>query len=98
MKANGQASHRVTPAGISATDAVFSPDGRQIFFSGERGDIKRANIFSIRINGTDLRQITRWDGYDGAVSVSPNGRRIAFEGIDKDPDSSRGTVLWLLDL
>jgi len=98
LPASGGAAQRLTGPGISATDAVFSPDARWVYFSGETEAINLANIFRIRRAGGAVEQVSFSTGYDGAVSVSPDGRRIVFEASGRDPEHSRGTRLWILDL
>jgi Tol biopolymer transport system component len=65
---------------------VFFPSGRAIAFT--RMVDGHNQIFSIRLDGSGLRQLTRGpnDSYDPVVS--PNGRRIAFTS-DRDPDGRR---------
>ena len=48
-----------------------------------------AQIFTVRPNGHDLRQITHVDGDAVRPDWSPNGRRIAFELDTQIPSTSR---------
>ena len=96
MNPDGSDKNRITKPGTSCTDAVFSLDGRWILYSGEGDSIKLANLFVIpRAGGTPV-QVTRFDGYDGAASVSSDGSMIVFESSRSDPDGSPGTRLWIL--
>ena len=81
---NGKRLHQVTPFTRGIADKIdWSPDGKEIVFSspefGRPG--KSSNIYLVRPNGTDLRQLTRETGGEinaGADSWSPDGKKIAY--------------------
>lgn len=65
----------LTP-GQNATDPAWSPDGTRIAFaSNEDGDY---DIYSMRIDGTDVQQLTRTDAQEAEPAWSPDGRTIAY--------------------
>jgi Tol biopolymer transport system component len=55
------------------TEPAFSPDGRAIAF------IRSGDVFSVRADGSGLRQLTSGVEVDGQPLVSPNGRYVVFE-------------------
>jgi Tol biopolymer transport system component len=57
-------------------DPVVSPDGRRIAFA--RRVHGRAQIFTIRIRGGGLRQLTHDRGRSRLPDWSPDGRRVVF--------------------
>lgn len=56
-------------------DPVWSPDGSQILFLSERSG--RPELYSMRADGSEVRQITNMPGLRGRGDWSPDGRFIA---------------------
>jgi dipeptidyl aminopeptidase/acylaminoacyl peptidase len=88
---------RTTPVAERAEpkgDLAIGVNGQRLFFSSARYFQSIDNLFSIRPDGSDLRQHTWHDGVlqTGAVP-SPDGRTLAF--YDR---RSRGNKIYLLDL
>ncbi len=54
----------------------FSPDGQTIVFTSERDGNR--NIYTSKINGTGLKQITKHEANDYEPVFSPDGQTIAF--------------------
>jgi TolB protein len=55
---------------------AFSPDGTRLAFASSRtGNFE---IYTMRIDGSELRQVTSHPGVDNAPTWSPNGQQIAF--------------------
>jgi TolB protein len=80
-----------------ATDATFSPDTKEILYSGEWQDIDAA-LLAIPVVGGKPRLIVGEEGrYFGAASWSPDGKTIACETCRGDPDRGR-TQLALVPL
>ena len=81
--ADGTHLRRVTaPAGGVADKIDWSPDGSRILFSAPAfGGKRTSNVFTIRPNGTGLRQLTHSSGHgigNGADTWSPDGKQIVF--------------------
>jgi TolB protein len=55
------------------SDPAWSPDGKRIAFSKGKGD-----IYTIKIDGTGLRQLTSDKGGEREPTWSPDGKKIAF--------------------
>ena len=97
MDTDGTNKTKITNFEGSKTDAVFSFDGQYIIFSSDY-DVELANIYKSPISGESQTRLTNYSGYDGAPSVSPDGTKLIFESSSTDPDKSKGTTLWLLNL
>jgi Tol biopolymer transport system component len=66
------------------TSPVWSPDDRQLAFSGTRGGI--SDIYIVNADGKGLRQLTNDKYGDLQPAWSPDGRRIAFAS-DRSPET-----------
>ncbi len=67
---------RITNFGTYTAEGVLSPDGKRIVFTSLKdGDL---DIYTMNVDGTDLRQLTHLVGYDGGPWWSPDGRQIAY--------------------
>jgi len=74
MNARGGGLRRLA---ADAARPAWSPDGRSIAFVGAvRG--AKADVYVMRADGSDRRQLTRGTGNDHSPDWSPDGRRIAF--------------------
>ena len=73
----------------AAWSPVWSPDDRQIAFSGSKGGI--TDLYIVNADGKNLRQITNDKYGDLQPAWSPDGTRIAFAS-DRGPESSLGNL------
>jgi TolB protein len=97
MNPDGSDKKMITSGKGDKTDACFTMDGRHIIYSCDT-DLKYANIYRISIEGGSPERITKYDGYDGAPSVSSDGSKLAFESYGGYPDGSDGTGIWISEI
>jgi dipeptidyl aminopeptidase/acylaminoacyl peptidase len=81
----------------------WTPDGKQIIFSGTRkpdAEYLRfgAEIYSLRVADGQIRPLTDRDGPDQSPTVSPDGRLIAYTGFDRTDDTYTVSKLYLMDI
>ena len=76
----------------------FSPDGAWIAFSAHPARLpEKENIYIIRPDGSDMRQLTTEGGF--SPSWSPDGKKIVYARDWWDRRGSPGYgVLWILDV
>lgn len=59
-------------------DPDWSPDGKKIAFSSDRGDDYDFNIYVMNSDGTDVTQVTDAPGDEAETKWSPDGKKIGF--------------------
>jgi dipeptidyl aminopeptidase/acylaminoacyl peptidase len=80
--------------------AIFSPDGKTIAFTSNRvpdpdlGPFKN-EIYLMPTAGGELKQFDSVPGGKGALSFSPDGKRLAFVGPGYDEGWYRNQCLWV---
>jgi TolB protein len=78
MYSNGKNRRQIIPdeSIIGGISPVWSPDGKRVAFSMQKGDI--AEIFSCNADGSDLQQLTDLKQFSSSPAYSPDGRFITF--------------------
>ena len=99
MNADGTKVHRVTPWALRGGDNPdWAPDARAILFrSQEEADAERAQIYTVRPDGTALTRLTNFPHEHKRVfsaSFSPDGTQIVYARANDDKE--RGDI-WLLN-
>lgn len=70
------------------TESQWSPDGTRIAFARVKNQ-RQAAIFTIKVDGTDLRQVTPYKLDAASPDWSPDGTKIAFNSYwDQHPGKS----------
>jgi dipeptidyl aminopeptidase/acylaminoacyl peptidase len=102
---------QLTTGRFDEENAIWSKDGSQIYFTSSRLDepyyeLPRTDLYSVATAGGEPVKITTIDlqvgGFEpsgGALSLSPNGKQIAFTASTTRPINSYSQPdLWVLDL
>jgi dipeptidyl aminopeptidase/acylaminoacyl peptidase len=95
---------QITSGDFDERGAQWAPDGRTIYFASDRvaesyysaGD---ADLYSVPAAGGAITKVASIDGQIGLISVSPDGRKIAFAGaLSGQPIRSYSQPdLWVVD-
>jgi Tol biopolymer transport system component len=101
MDASGTNSRRLSRNQTDDRFPVFSPDGRQIAYSGQFLGVNNwedslPQIWLMKADGTGARQITTQGGYH--PSWSPDGTKIVFTRENWVCNTPENGVLWMIDV
>lgn len=89
VPAEGGAARQLTEGPYDHSGAIgWSADSSALFFSANRArdralNVVNSEIFHLALDGGDPRPLTRRDGPDESLRVSPDGRLIAYLGWDE---------------
>ncbi len=79
----------------------WTPDSRAIVFSANRGDpdfeVRNSEVFEVEVESGELTQLTDRFGPDGSPVVSPDGRQIAYTGLDDRYQGYQVTHLYVMN-
>jgi len=94
VAAGPQKSRALTTGEFSESDTTWSPDGGKIYFTSDRNkepyyEPPQRAIYVVSATGGAMRKVAAIDGPVYQISVSPNGRRLAFVG---EIDRGQGVV------
>jgi Tol biopolymer transport system component len=78
VRADGSGITRVTGDGANEFETSFSRDARTVYFGRTSDADKEGNVFSIGVDGSSIKQLTRGLPHAASPQVSPNGKWIAF--------------------
>ncbi|MFJ7071540.1 amidohydrolase family protein [Streptomyces sp. NPDC098781] len=87
----------LTPPGLEPTRPQFSPDGARLVVCAYRGG--GFHLWTLRPDGSDLRQLTDGPWDDRGPAWSPDGTRIAFAS-ERGGDTVTGAPyrVWVVDV
>jgi dipeptidyl aminopeptidase/acylaminoacyl peptidase len=92
LETDGKA-EQLTEGGFDNGQVAWSPDGAWLAFVSARHDSREhdlnGDVFVIRPDGSDLRQITDNSLSVGRPAFTPDGAGVVLQGVDPGPDRSR---------
>ena len=85
-------------------EAYFSPDGKKLIFQSTRDGHQCDQIYTMNIDGSDVRIVSNGDGRTTCSYFFPNGKRILYSSTHLGskqcpprPDFSQGYVWAVYD-
>ncbi|HSC29996.1 MAG TPA: S9 family peptidase, partial [Vicinamibacterales bacterium] len=103
VPASGGTPRQLTSGSFDHSGSEWTPDGRQILFSGLRVDIddyqwRESEIYAVNVESGTIAQLTKRRGPDGNPTVSPDGRRVAYTGYDWTTDTWTDSKVYLMNI
>jgi uncharacterized protein YjdB len=80
--ADGREPVRITSEPAMEVQPVWTPDGNRLVFVSARGGVRQ--LYVMRVDGSEVRQLTALPGGAEAPALSPDGRVVAFKGYPLD--------------
>ncbi len=89
--------------GFGGAAFSFTPDGKEIFFSGLRTDDwehrwRESEIYAVNVADRKIRQLTTRKGPDLSPRVSPDGKWVAYLGYDMTDDTYVDEDLYVMGI
>jgi TolB protein len=78
---------RITTGGADA-EAYFSPDGKSLVLQATRGDHAHDQIYTVGVDGSNLRRISPGPGKTTCSFHFPGGERIVYATTHFEPDAA----------
>ena len=81
---------------------AWAPDGRRVYVVGMNDksadmNYRNSNIYSVDVATATARRVNAQDGAWNGVSVSPDGRRIAFQGFPSTKASYQASEIYVMN-
>ena len=102
ISADGGSPVQVTSESYNHKDFNWSKDSKKIIFSSNytenwEYDFRNSEMYSIKINGSSLTQLTKRKGPDYGGVFSPDGKKIAYLGFTDKVQTYQINKLYLMN-
>ncbi len=104
VPAEGGTPRQLTDGNWNHGGIAWSPDGQEIYFSSYRSDDhdrpenwQESDIYAIDVASRTVRQLTSRRGPDGNPTPSPDGRLVAYTGVEEHRDTYRNQKIYLMN-
>jgi dipeptidyl aminopeptidase/acylaminoacyl peptidase len=104
IPAEGGSAKQVTQGDFNhRSSAVWSKDGQKLFFSSNRSkdweyDFRNSEIYQLEIASGKTTALTSRKGPDYALSISPDGKQLAYVGFDDRMQTFQNTLLYVMNI
>jgi len=104
VPASGGAPRRITDGDFNHNGAIaWAGDSRSLFITGNRHadwelDPFNTEIYRVGVDGGEVTAVTDRQGPDNGVTVSPNGKQLAWIGFDDQQMSWQRSRVYVMDV
>lgn len=95
---------QLTSGAFEEREPTWSADGKQIYYISDRSlepyyELPKTGIFAIPASGGAATELQRIAGRANALSLSPDGKRLAYLSVASEPVQSHTKAnLWVADI
>lgn len=102
IPSEGGSARQLTTGDFNHGAPSWSKDGKTLFFSSNlkedwQYDFRNSELYSISVADGKIKTLTSRNGPDYGLSVSPDGKRIAYVGFDDKVQTYQLTKLYVTD-
>ena len=104
VPAEGGTARQMTDGAWNHSNISWSPDGTEIYFTSHRAEDwdrpenwQESEIYSVAVASGDITQLTDRRGPDNGPTPSPDGRLIAYTGIETHQDTYRNQNIYVMN-
>lgn len=104
IPADGGTARQITSGAFQHRNApIWSHNGQHLFFSANRNDdweydFRNSEIYKVSVNDGQIAQLTDRKGPDHSMSLSPDGKILAYLGFDDKVQTYQITNLYTMAL
>jgi dipeptidyl aminopeptidase/acylaminoacyl peptidase len=103
VPATGGTPRQLTDGDWDHNGIEFTPDGKQVLFTSVRipdadYEWRESDIYAVTVDTGAIAQLTRRKGPDGNPSVSPDGKLVAYTGMDFSRNTWTDSKLYVMNI
>ncbi len=103
VPADGGTPRQLTSGDFNHTSIEWTPDGKQILFSGLRTEDyeyqwRESEIYALDVSSGEIAQLTSRKGPDAGPKVSPDGTKVAYTGYDWTTDTYINRKIYVMNI
>lgn len=102
VPADGGTPRQLTDGPWNHSGGEWTPDGAELVFSAHRSDDaeltwREREIYAVALETGEITQLTTRRGIDSNPVPSPDGRLIAYTGVDYNEDTYRNSGIYVME-
>jgi dipeptidyl aminopeptidase/acylaminoacyl peptidase len=103
IPAEGGTARQITSGNFNHGEPSWSKDGKDLFFSANLNedweyDFRNSELYKISLANGKTKALTNRKGPDFGISISPDGKRLAYLGYDDKVQTYQLTKLYTMDV